>query len=318
MLKWKKLGQIFNPCASQPRPWMQEYAQCPTAFILNESTVRIFIASRPRPDSDLKYVSYPGYVDLDRRDLSKVVAIAESPLLALGGSGAFDEFGIMPSSFIKTGDSIHAYYTGWTRMSSVPYTLAIGLATSKDGGTSFGKLGQGPVLGLSLKEAYFVTGPSVLKVGDEWYMWYLSGKKWLFTEEKHEPVYQVALATSSDGINWQHDGQPVVPRLSENECQDVFSPFFLNGKWHAVFAWRHPSTSGGAYRMGYASSPDLKTWIRDDAQAGISTSDNGWDAQMICYPNIKEIDGRIFMFYCGNSFGKEGFGVAELISGDEP
>ena len=312
MLKWKKLGQVFNPCISQPRPWMQEYAQCPTAFILDKNTVRVYIATRPRPDSQLKYVSYPGFVDLDRHDLSRVVAIAESPLLPLGAPGAFDEFGIMPSSFIEHDKGIYVYYTGWTRMSSVPYTLAIGLASSHDG-SNFSKVGQGPVLGLSLQEAYFVTGPSVMKLGQEWYMWYLSGKKWLFTEGKHEPVYQVALATSPDGMDWQHDGQPVLPRLSEDECQDIFSPFFFNDKWHAVFAWRNPSTSDGAYRMGYAWSTDLQTWTRDDTQAGITTSETGWDSQMMCYPHIKEIDGRIFMFYCGNAFGKEGFGVAELL-----
>jgi hypothetical protein len=149
--------------------------------------------------------------------------------------------------------------------------------------------------------------------GSDWRMWYLSGKKWLLAEGKQEPVYQVALARSVDGIHWQHDGSAVVPRLSEDECQDIFSPFYLNGKWHAVFAWRKPSSSEGAYRMGYASSHDLETWVRDDSQAGISTSDTGWDAEMICYPHVKEIDGRIFMFYCGNRFGKEGFGIAELI-----
>jgi hypothetical protein len=25
-----------------------------------------------------------------------------------------------------------------------------------------------------------------------------------------------------------------------------------------------------------------------------------------------ELDGRILLFYCGNSFGREGFGIAEM------
>ncbi len=291
---------------------MQEYAQCPTPFILNDKVLRVYIACRPQRGSDLQYVSYPGYVDLARDELTRVVGISEEPLMPLGNPGAFDEFGIMPSSFVRKGDDIYAYYSGWTRMQSVPYTLAIGLAISRDGGYSFEKAGEGPVLGTSLNEPYFVTGPIVRVFGDQWHMWYLSGRKWLFEEGKHEPVYQVAHATSSDGIRWKREGLPIVPVLSENECQDIFAPFFLDGKWHAVFAWRKPSAADGAYRLGYALSDDRMIWSRNDAQAGIELSATGWDSQMMCYPQIIELDGRILMFYCGNGFGREGFGIAEL------
>ncbi len=312
MFSWKKLGHIFNPTVSRPRPWMQEYAQCPTPFVLNDQVLRVYVASRPQRGADLQYVSYPGYVDLARKDLSHIVGIADAPLMPLGNPGSFDEFGIMPSSFVRRGDEVYAYYSGWTRMQAVPYTLAIGLAVSRDGGQSFEKAGEGPVLGVSLTEPYFVTGPVVRGIGDQWRMWYLTGRKWLVGEGKYEPVYQIAHATSRDGITWRRDGVPIIPALSENECQDIFSPFFLGGKWHAIFAWRKPSAADGAYRLGYASSDDLETWRRDDAQVGIELPETGWDAQMMCYPQVMELDGRILMFYCGNGFGREGFGVAEL------
>ena len=41
-------------------------------------------------------------------------------------------------------------------------------------------------------------------------------------------------------------------------------------------------------------------------------SENGWDSEMVCYPHILKIDGKYQMFYCGNGFGFEGFGYAEL------
>jgi hypothetical protein len=312
MFSWKKLGNIFNPLPGQSRPWMREYAQCPTPVVLDDKTLRVYIACRPQRGADMLYVSYPGYVDLARADLSHIVGISDEPLLPLGSRGMFDEFGIMPSSFVRRGDELYAYYSGWTRMESVPYTLAIGVMVSRDGGSRFERLGAGPVLGLTANEPYFATGPSVRVVGDQWHMWYLTGRKWLFEEGKCEPVYQVVHARSSDGINWLRDGVPIVPTLSEDECQDIFSPFFLGGKWHAIFAWRKPSASAGNYRLGYASSIDMETWVRDDAQVGIELSETGWDSQMMCYPHVIELDGRILMFYCGNDFGREGFGVAEL------
>lgn len=314
MFSWKKLGNIFNPTVSQQRPWMQEYAQCPTPFVLNEKILRVYIACRPQRGADMQYVSYPSYVDLAWEDVTRVVGIADTPLLSLGNPGSFDEFGIMPSSVVRKGNEVYLYYTGWTRMQAVPYTLAIGMAVSHDGGKQFEKLGEGPILGLSLTEPFFVTGPVVRVIGDQWHMWYLTGRKWLFDDGKYEPVYQIARAKSSDGITWKRDGVPIIPTLSEDECQDIFSPFFLGGKWHAIFAWRKPSTFAGAYRLGYASSDNLETWIRDDSQVGIELSETGWDSQMMCYPQVMELDGRILMFYCGNGFGREGFGIAELIN----
>jgi hypothetical protein len=41
-------------------------------------------------------------------------------------------------------------------------------------------------------------------------------------------------------------------------------------------------------------------------------SEEGWDAEMISYPHVFELDGKIYMFYLGNQVGREGFGMAEL------
>ena len=66
------------------------------------------------------------------------------------------------------------------------------------------------------------------------------------------------------------------------------------------------------YRIGYAYSTDLMNWTRDDAKAGLSPSEKGWDAEMVSYPHLSEINGKIYMFYLGDSVGRWGFGVAEL------
>jgi hypothetical protein len=64
--------------------------------------------------------------------------------------------------------------------------------------------------------------------------------------------------------------------------------------------------------LGYAFSDDLITWVRDDENSGIDLSETGWDSEMMCYPHIFECDGKQFLLYNGNEFGKYGFGIAEL------
>ena len=66
------------------------------------------------------------------------------------------------------------------------------------------------------------------------------------------------------------------------------------------------------YRLGYAYSDDLRTWTRDDNNAGIRLSEDGWDSDMMCYPNLFQCDGKVYLLYNGNEFGRFGFGLARL------
>jgi hypothetical protein len=50
--------------------------------------------------------------------------------------------------------------------------------------------------------------------------------------------------------------------------------------------------------------------VRTDEKAGIDVSTEGWDSEMICYQSIIECNGKLFMFYNGNGFGRTGIGYA--------
>ena len=81
------------------------------------------------------------------------------------------------------------------------------------------------------------------------------------------------------------------------------------------FCYRHGRNYRNAergYRIGYAHSKDFVVWTRDDARAGLIPSQEGWDAEMVSYPHVLQIDGRTYMFYLGDFVGRWGFGVAEL------
>ena len=256
MFEWKKLGKVFDPAEHKTEPWMHEYAQLPFPMILDEEILRIFFATRPQKGSDLQYVSRSGYIDVLRRDFTKIVNISSKPILELGGPGTFDEFGSMTSTFVKAQNKIFAYYTGWSRLHTVPYSMAIGMAISSDNGSTFKKYSQGPILGQTAQEPFLLSGPKIEIVNEIWHMWYLTGTKWLRENNKYEPIYKIAHATSKDGVNWNRNGLEVMPSVLKDECQVSFSVFYFNNRWNSIFAFRQAlgfrENKNSNYRLGYA------------------------------------------------------------------
>lgn len=315
MFKWKKLGRVFNPQEVEGRDWLKEFAQAPSVFIFDDF-VRVYFSCRPLPDKNGQYISYSAYVDLKRDNLFEIINVAQNPILELGELGTFDEFGTYPTSVIRNGKEMWAYYAGWTRCESVPFNVAIGLAISHDNGVTFKKIGPGPVLSYSVNEPFVISGPKIRKFNDIWYLWYIAGTKWVLVDGKPEPVYKIRMATSDDGVHWiKIDRDLIDTKVEENEAQASPDVFFHEGKYHMFFCYRYSANFRGkekGYRIGYASSVDLTHWVRDDAQAGIEVSQEGWDSEMLSYPHVFELDNSVYMFYLGNQVGRFGFGLAKL------
>jgi hypothetical protein len=315
MFHWRKLGLVFDPSKIEGRHWLKEFAQAPATLVFDDF-VRVYFSCRPPADAQGRYVSRSAWVDLDRADLFKVRELAPEPILPLGGLGEFDEFGIYPVSVIREGSLVRAYYAGWTRCESVPFNTAIGGAISHDGGRSFEKLGNGPVLSYSPDEPFVLSGPKVRRFGGRYQLFYIAGRKWKPVDGRPEPVYKIRMATSEDGVHWIKGGRDLIEsRIEEDEAQASPDVFFAHGKYHMFFCYRYSSHFRGrthGYRIGYASSIDLLNWVRDDTRAGIDVSDEGWDSEMISYPHVFELDGRTYMAYLGNQVGRQGFGLAVL------
>ena len=311
---WKKAGRVFNPAELKTPDWMNEFAQAPSALIF-DNFIRVYFSCRPKPEANGQYVSYCGYVDLERTNLFNIISISKKPILPLGDLGAFDEFGTYPVSVIRHNEEYWAYYGGWTRCSSVPFNVAIGAARSKDGKT-FKKLGKGPILSYSMDEPFILSGPKIRKVKNKMYLFYIAGKKWIMDSGRPEPVYKIRLAISDDGINWTKVNKDLIAdKIEADEAQASPDVIFLNGTYHMFFCYRYSTNYRGkekGYRIGYAYSDDAINWTRDDSRAGIDVSGEGWDSEMLSYPHIFELDGKIYMFYLGNQVGKYGFGLAEL------
>lgn len=312
------MGKVFTPQEVEDgheRPWLKEFAQAPATLVFDDF-VRVYFSCRPAPDAKGQYVSYSSWVDLDRRDLTRVLRVAREPILGLGGLGEFDEFGTYPVSVTREGNAVRAYYAGWTRCESVPFNVAIGMASSQDDGATFTKAGPGPVLSYTPDEPFVLSGPKVRRFEGQWQLFYIAGRKWKLVEGRAEPVYKIRMATSLDGVRWnKHNRDLIESRVEEDEAQASPDVIYAGGKYHMFFCYRYSSNYRGkefGYRIGYASSTDMLNWTRDDARAGLDVSPSGWDEEMVSYPHVFELDGRIYMAYLGNGVGRHGFGLAVL------
>jgi predicted GH43/DUF377 family glycosyl hydrolase len=315
MFKWKKLGKVFDPTEISGKSWLSEYAQAPATLVFDDF-VRVYFSCRPPCDENGQFASRSAFVDLDRKDLFKVIRLADEPILELGKRGCFDEFGTYPVSVIRENKEVWAYYAGWTRPVSVPFNTAIGIAKSTDDGVSFEKLGDGPLLSFTLNEPFILSGPKIRKFNDKYYLFYIAGKKWIMVDGRPEISHKIRLAVSDDGLNWiKHDKDLIPNSWGENESQASPDVFYANGKYHMFFCGWLPETFRETKdrKIGYASSTDLLNWERDDSKAGIEVSkDDSFDNQMLAYPHVFELDGKIYMLYLGNEVGRFGFGLAEL------
>lgn len=318
MFKWKKKGKIFDPRDYSDLPWLQEYAQAPATLIFDDF-VRVYFSCRPPRDENGQFVSYTAYVDLDRKDLSKVIGVSKKPVMELGRKGTFDEFGTYPLSVIRVNDEVWGYYGGWTRCVSVPFTTSIGFVKSTDSGVTFQRVGDGPLLSFTQDEPFNLGSARIRKFNDMYYLFYVAGDQWVVVNDRPEISHKIRMATSPDGLNWvKHNKDLISNYWDDNESQASPDVFYANGKYHMFFCGWIPSSfrETKSRKIGYASSTDLINWSRDDSKAGIDiSSGDAFDNEMVAYPHVFELDGKMYMLYLGNEVGRYGFGLA-VLEGD--
>lgn len=318
-MRWRKVGKLFDPRRHRLPDGCAEFAQSPQALVFDDY-VRVYFSTRQRDEASGKFLSRVAFADFDK-DFRSVRRVSERSVLPLGALGSFDEHGIFPFSPLRHEGRVMAYTCGWSRRVSVSVETGVGLVFSDDNGETFTRRGLGgPILGASLKEPFLVGDAFVRVFDDRFHMWYMFGTEWKAFEDADQPerIYKIGHALSEDGVTWQkREGEAIIPdRLASDESQALPTVIEIDGRYHMYFCYRHSSdfrvNASRGYRIGHASSDDLRHWRRDDEELGIGLSPSGWDSQMMCYPHVFASDDRIYMLYNGNEFGRDGFGLAVL------
>lgn len=296
---WEKQGLIFDKHHSQ-LPVVDEYSE----------TYKVYYSTR-----DELGRSRPMFISIMKHDL-KMFLHEIKIKVELGEKGEFDCDGIMPTSIITLEDGTkYLYYVGWNKREDVPYHNSLGLLISKDNGINWTKYSNKPIFDSTELDPGFIGTVEVIKMGNIYWMYY-SSAVWKDFDGKLEPVYDIKLATSIDGINWCPTGKIIIP-LEENEGGISSFRILKNefGNYESWFSVRNKTgyrnNINDSYKITSAFSCDGIRWDRSSL-IDLDISKEGWDSEMVCYPFIidDELNNRLIMFYNGNKFGTTGIGIS--------
>jgi predicted GH43/DUF377 family glycosyl hydrolase len=303
-MKWNKLGHVFSQSGSDD--WKSNSALTPMPILLNQDVIRIYAGFR-----DKEGISRIGYVDVCAKDPTKVIGVSDHPVLDRGRDGCFDDNGVIMGDIVKIGDTLRMYYVGFQLVKRAKFLAFTGLAESVDGGDTFKRVSEAPVMDRAHGGTTIRAIHSVLFEDGVWKAWYAVGDSWELINGKYFPNYNIWYTESVDGVVFDKPGTLCVDvqgdeyrigRPSVYKHNNVYYMFYTKG-----------GTSGEDYFPGIAVSDDGKHWMRKDEDFGLTLSSEGFDSIHLCYPRLVDVNGKTFCFYNGNNMGAEGFGVAELL-----
>lgn len=303
MMKWRKLGLIFN--VDRNSTWMYSHAAVPVAKRLDGSVFRVFFSTRDRENC-----SSVGFIDIDIESHNRILQVSDRPVLSPGIAGLFDDSGVNACSELEINGVSHLFYTGWSLGVTVPFYTFAGVAKFDKRIGEYLKISRVPLLDRSEEDPFSVGYLQVIHHDSRYRMWYESNLGWVDGSSSSGYRFVIKYAESRDGLIWDRTGSVCI-KLNEGEIA-VSRPsvLILEGTFHMWYSRK----LNGKYGLGYATSQNGFEWCRRDSEIGLTASDSGWDSLEIEYPYVFKYENNIFMLYNGNGYGKSGFGLAVLES----
>ena len=301
-MRARRLGRVFG--AEMGPSWMASHAAYPAPVRRDDGSVRVYFVTR-----DDRNRGQVAWVDVDAADPLRVLAVAGEPALRPGATGEFDEAGVAIGCVVSAGGTLRLYYMGWHGTGGHPFRNAIGVAVSDDGDV-FSRFGSAPVVAPGARDPFSLGYPFVYQAGPGWEMIYGSHRGPGTSDRDMD--HALMHATSDDGFVWRPTGLPphralLAPGHGE---LGLSRPWIVDwhDERHLLFSIRRRDyTVGSARRAGDGS------WIRANPDL-LGKGDAGWECEASCYASHIRIDGRDLLFYCGNNYGRTGFGVADLCA----
>jgi|GEM_PF-5517624 len=275
------------------------------SHVMAPAIVRIF---------DETIVAFGGW---DARGISRIfIGLVDSSsdrlhsvklLLDVGNTGLFFDNGVFPGHWIKTqGGAELLSFTGFQNYGHDGQTNFSGLMSVVDNcGTVLSNV---PFLDRSEKGLFVRAGHSAVFNNGSWWHAYSVGSRFDLVGGKDRPCYDICCHRSENLLDrWYTD--EVVLKYDRDSEHGLGRP--------QIFHW-----GTDLYVVFTVRSRDMKySWDMAHFRDGfwnrlfldVPRSGSSWDSEMAYFPSVEVLsESMVKVWYCGNGFGRDGFGYVEL------
>mmetsp|Transcript_32936 Transcript_32936/g.102070 ORF Transcript_32936/g.102070 Transcript_32936/m.102070 type:complete len:361 (-) Transcript_32936:67-1149(-) len=229
---------------------------------------------------------------------------------------AWDGLHVGVGDVIRVDGELVMFYLGGSREAAGPLPagikMQIGRATSADGGRTWERDSEEPVLRLDEAEGLFASWPRIMRPpSGPWRMLYHSfdGQAW-----------RVFGATSDDaGRTWSR-ATPNEPLLKPGpagafDARGIGTRAVAAGGGGWLMVYEGVDDKDGTHRLGAARSKDGATWTKDVGpvlEPGGAAGE--WTTQVVGTPYLLPMaDGTLRLYHCGKPIGAGGAGGGHCI-----
>ena len=289
--------------------WDTNTFTTPHALLLDEETIRIYGGAR-----DKEGISRIFYIDVSAQDPSKIIKIKDKPVIDIGEKGCFDDNGMILGDILNVDGTLYMYYVGFQHVQKVKFCAFSGLAKSIDGGESFERVKQTPILDRTDKGRFGRCIHTVLHEDGVFKCYYAAINDWKIINDNPYPVYDIWYLESKDGINF--------PSYDDCHCIGTIGKEYRIGRpkvyktddGYEMLYTR--DTIDKDYLIGRSVSKDGILWERADDTFILRGSGKGFDSTSANYPVRLSCKYGDYVFYSGNGMGTEGVGCCKIKSGE--
>jgi hypothetical protein len=297
---WSKLGQLYSTEGIERHPKLLTHAANPTPVHLSKNVYRVFYSGRDKSNR-----SSISAVDIDI-ETSEIIDDLNYPLLAWDDGHPFLGTGVSIGNIYGVDDTLFVSFMAWRNPDRGHWYGEIGVAKLY-ADTTIDKSSVGLCLGLNEHDPISLSYPYVLNTGKCLEMWYGSTKAW--DAGNLEMLHTIQHARSFDGgVSWKRQGQCIPYVVGQMQAFSRPSVLKVGSTLHMWYSFR--GEGGAGYKIGHSIKQGGQPWVFSDV--ALEPSELGWDSDMVEYPCVFRHAGFVYMLYCGNHYGRDGFGIARM------
>jgi len=278
------------------------YASNPTAILIGDSQLRIYFNSRNFQNRSSIYSIdfFPKRLDPNYES----VALQHR----YGEDNSYFSHGISVGQLFAFDGERRLSFMGWKNYKDRHWEGRIGyIPLDADGNLT--EIAIRPWMDLDQVDPLSLSYPAFFQDQDSKSIWYGSTLTWDAGNGEMVHVLKEAIISSDGKIIKRNKIMPYIL----GSAQAFSRPAIVKIGTNFLMAYSYRGNTS-KYRIGFMQLGNFSSASHLSGIPPFLTSNNAWESEMVEYPSFFNFNDRLYMLYNGNSFGKTGIGIVEVMS----